>query len=355
MKIIADENIPYLREFFSNIGDIETYPGRDITSDCLQDADILLVRSITPVNEILLDGTSVQFVGTVSAGINHVDTDYLQSQKIHFSNAMGANANAVAEYVFAAIFSPLLDLDFSLRKPQTLGIIGVGAIGSRVAMYAERFGFTVLRNDPIKATQSTPSLLYTDLKTVLTQSDIVTLHVPLTTASTSAYPTRYLIGEKELSLLKKNAILINMARGGIVQESALKKALDRNLIEGAVIDVWENEPAIDTRLLEKVTIATPHVAGHSIDGKAAGVRMIYKDLCRFLHISPKIPGAWLPSEIEQTTNSKEISNLINRIKKAAQIEEDDHLLRQILTLPPKNHSAYFDHIRNTYRIRKEAN
>jgi len=341
--IIADENIPLINELFSHIGEIILLPGREIDNRICQRADILLTRSVTKINDALLKDTPVRFVGVACTGIDHVDTDYLNRHHIGFASAAGANANSVAEYVMASLLTLHHRRKIDLDKV-TLGIVGVGNIGSRIEQITQSWGIKTCCCDPIRAQMDTP-FKSVDLQNLLSISDIISLHVPLT--STGSYPTHYMIDQPQLDLCKQGAGLINMARGKVVNEAALKKAIKDNKMGSIVLDVWENEPDFDTELITLIELATPHIAGYSWEGKIKGVLKIYTDLCGFLGISD-LKSKEIDSQLNKinpnlTNNSWE--DRYQFFRQIVDIEQDDQLFRSTLQ---------FDEIRKHYRTRREV-
>lgn len=289
VKIIADPNIPQVQQRFAPHGEVVLVPGRHITPTLVQDADVLLVRSVTPVNAALLDGSRVRFVATATIGTDHVDVEYLQRCGIGFASAAGSNANSVAEYVVAA----LLEWSHRTRQPLdglALGVIGVGNVGSRVVRYASALGMHVLPNDPPRQQREhLPD--FVSLETVLHEADIVTLHVPL------QEDTRHLLHAGNLDRF----VLINTARGAVVDNTALRIALQRGRIPAAVLDVWENEPHIDRELLNAVMLGTPHIAGYSHEGKLAGTEMIHEAFCRYFGLPVPTPSPHLETTADPLT------------------------------------------------------
>jgi len=236
----------------------------------LVDADALLVRSITSIDESLIGGTKIRFVGTATSGIDHVDTAYLRDAGIHFVDAKGSNANAVVDYCFTALAFAALHRGFSLAGSR-VGIIGAGAVGGLFSTKLEVLGVEVRCYDPFLAVTAQGNRKYYSLEAVL-ECDVVSLHVPLTSAA--VHPTRNLIGAAELTALTKNAILINACRGGVVDEVALKRLLLKREDIMTVFDVWANEPAIDSSLAQSVDIATPHIAGYSAQAKSNATKIL---------------------------------------------------------------------------------
>lgn len=270
MKIFADKNILAVGANFSRHGELHFFDGRNVSQADLVDADALLVRSITSIDKSLLDGTKVRFVGTATSGIDHVDTAYLQGAGIHFVDAKGSNANAVVDYCFATLALAMLRRNFSLEESK-VGIVGAGAVGGLFAAKLESLGVEVRCCDPILAERRESKVMYFSLEEAL-ECDVVSLHVPLTRGC--LHPTNNLIGADELAALRKNAILINACRGSVVDESALKALLSERDDIMTVFDVWANEPAIDSSLVQLVDIATPHIAGYSAEAKANATKIL---------------------------------------------------------------------------------
>ena len=273
MKLMIDDAVWGYSEIFSEFGEVITLPGRQINHKSLLDCDVLIVRSRTKVNEELLKGTKIQFVGSTVAGLDHIDEAYLRENNITFASAQGCNANAVAEYVISAIANLSNDFDFKLSG-KTLGIIGVGNVGSRLDFKAKQLGLTTLLNDPPREINEGNNKFVTLDKAL--SADIVSFHTPLTFSG--AHPTYNLLGSHNFNIIKEDAIVINAARGGIIDETIWQNTVTK----ANVIDCWENEPNINSNLQKSAYWATPHIAGHSIDAKFIGSFMVYKDLCKYI-------------------------------------------------------------------------
>ena len=331
MKIIADTNIPFVAECFSSIGDVTTISGRDITADIVKDADILLVRSITKVNADLLDGSSVKFVATATIGVDHIDQKCLNDKGIGFAYAPGSNANSVAEYVVAALLAIGKKHKITLAG-KSIGIIGVGNVGSRVAAKCKALGMDVLLNDPPLQRQ-TGDDKYLPLDDLL-GCDFITMHTPLTYDGVDK--TSHLADEKFFDSISNKAFFINTSRGGVMDTGALKNALEQNRISGAVLDVWENEPNIDGKMILKAELSTPHIAGYSYDGKIAGMIMIYNAACKCFGLEAKhttadfLPDAQVPEITIDTSADNEQKILQETVQQVYVINRDDFNTREIL-------------------------
>ncbi len=280
MKIVADENIAFARAFFAPLGELQLLPGRAITAADVQDADILLVRSVTPVNAGLLQGSRVRFVGSCTIGTDHVDTAWLAANGIQFAHAPGCNARAVVEYVL----SSLLALGECFLDGRKIGVVGCGNVGGQLLRCLRAAGANAVGCDPFLCDTNLP-LQPLD---ALLDSDIFCLHTPLT--RDGPHSTWHLFDAARIAQLKPGAVLLNAGRGAVIDNAALLQRLLQKKDLRVVLDVWENEPAISAALLEHVCIGTPHIAGYSAEGKLRGTEMVYEALCAFLGV-PAVPVA----------------------------------------------------------------
>jgi len=354
MLIVADENIPFVREAFSAFGEVRLVPGRTMDPATVRDADILLVRSVTPVVPALLEGSRVRFVGSATIGTDHVDLPYLERRGIRFASAPGSNANSVAEYVVAALLCVAERAGRRLAGA-SLGVIGVGNVGSRVVAKARALGMNVVMNDP-PLQRKTGSADFRPLDEALA-CEFVTLHVPLERGGPD--PTWHLVDATVLDRMRRDAVLLNTSRGAVVDNAALLRALETGRIATAVLDVWEGEPRISTSLLERVAIGTPHIAGYSLDGKVNGTVMLYRAVCEFLGVSP----VWHPQEslpppprpvVSVGTDARSDEAVIRDVVASVYpIERDDAALRGIVGVSLEQRGRYFDRLRREYPVRRE--
>lgn len=351
MKIVADENIPLLRRFFGELGDLIEKPGREINANDVHDADILLVRSVTQVNQSLLQNSKVRFVGTCTAGLDHVDTEYLSSNKIRFSSAPGANANSVVEYVISSlsILADTHDFDF---MSATVGIIGYGNVGSLLAKRLRKLGVASKIYDPLIDDEDVE---LSSLAEVLA-CDVISLHVPLTIDGD--YPTKGMISAAELASISASQVLINTCRGGVVDEAALKERLAMPHAPVVILDVWENEPCVDAVLAKQVYIGTPHIAGYSFDGKVAGTEMVYRGVCQFLGLPVRHTlGQFLEepplSRMSFTSSADTDWCMHTAIRACFDVRHDHGQLMKTLNLRDDERAASFDALRKHYRCRRE--
>lgn len=285
LTIVADDHIWGAEAAFSNLSgfdvDLRLLENKQINRACLSDADILLTRSSTRVNADLLAETPVLFAATATIGDDHYDTSWLDAHGICWANAAGSSTGSVLEYMLTVF------LDLHARKviniPQTsIGIIGAGRIGGALALLCERLGMTVLLNDPPRARQEGGETFST-LDEVLAEADILSMHTPLIHRGEDC--TVRLLSRAQMSAFHGKGI-INAGRGSCLDNAALCAWLDEGDGRFAVLDCWENEPAPLAALIKHsgMMIATPHIAGHSVEGKAANTQYVYNALCRFLNI-----------------------------------------------------------------------
>jgi len=354
MQIIADENIPFVKEAFGTLGRVTLMPGRRITAGAVRDADILLVRSVTTVDRNLLAGSAVRFVATATIGTDHVDEEYLRAEKIGFAAAPGSNATSVAEYVTAALLVLARDGGWCL-KDKSIGIVGVGNVGSRVEKRCRALGMKVLLNDPPLA-RKTGSKKYLPIERIF-KADIVTIHTPLTYEGPDA--TYQMVNEEFVARMKPGAIFINTARGKIAENRALMRALDGDQLAEVVLDVFEDEPSPMPGLIERAAIATPHIAGYALDGKVRGTEMIYRAACRYFKkksvwkmetVLPEPPVPLLEIDARGRSNEDVVREAVLAVY---DIEGDDNRMRKILEIPQEKRAAFFDELRRNYPVRRE--
>ncbi|MHC4337591.1 MAG: 4-phosphoerythronate dehydrogenase [Planctomycetota bacterium] len=354
MKIIADRNIPFVAECFSSIGEVKVVPGREMTAEVVRDADVLLVRSVTKVNSKLLAGSKVRFVATATIGFDHVDVEYLAKNKIGFASAPGSNANSAAEYVIAALLSVSQKKNCDLQG-KSIGIVGVGNVGSRVATKTAALGMEIYLNDPPLHRQ-TGEPKYLPIEE-LYDCDFITLHTPLTFESIDK--TYHLANEKFFKSLKGGCVFFNTSRGGVVDSGALKTAIKSGKFGAVVLDVWENEPNIDVELLRIVDLSTPHIAGYSLDGKVAGTITVYEAACKYFGLEPKYSiDDFLPEpevkQIEVDAQSGSEQEILHQtVQQVYCINRDDFNTREIAMVPREQRGKFFDDLRKNYSVRRE--
>lgn len=349
-----DEDIPFAKEVFGRIGTVKTINGREITNRILRDYDILIIRSITKVDEELLQNCGIKFIGTATTGTDHIEIDYLKKAGIGFANAAGSNTNSVVEYVFAALFDYCSEKNIDIRKT-TLGIVGAGNIGGQIAKKAEQLGINILKNDPPLEEKGMGEKFYT--LDDLMDADFITIHTSLT--NTGKYPTYHLFDEARINKLNPDAVLINTARGAVIDNKALLKALEKRKIKDVILDVWENEPFIDIDLLKKVWRGTPHIAGYSFEGKINGTIIIYNKLCEFFNIKNRLTiSDIIPDEKQNIIYAKYYGNyettISKIIKQVYNFEDDFKQLKKLIHQSDREaHGKIFDLLRKNYPVRNE--
>lgn len=353
MKIVADENIPLIHEVFDGIGVVETYPGRSITAEQVRDADALLVRSVTNVNGTLLEGSNVKFVGTCTIGTDHIDLAYLKSRGIGFSAAPGCNASAVVDYVLSALVVLSIQQGFDIRN-RCVGIVGVGNVGSRLKSRLEAMGVSCVCTDPLHDDQNIPGLVHLD--ELIAKADVISLHTPLTTEGD--HRTYHLFDAIKLANLKPDSILINTSRGSVIDNGALLKVLSKRADITTILDVWESEPDISLPLLAHVRLASPHIAGYSLDGKINGTRMVYQALCQYFELKESVDVGALAPAVSTLDASKTIAcglmdSCYELVLKCYDVRHDDEDFRQVMVPGNSNRSASFDTLRKNYPVRRE--
>ena len=278
INIVIDIDIPFIKGILEPYCNVNYYKGVDFSNENIKEADALIIRTRTKCNRELLEGSKVKFIATATIGLDHIDLEYTSQNGIAVVNAAGCNSGGVMQYVFTALYSVAEKKNISL-KDKTLGVIGVGNVGSKVVKLGEKLGFKVLKNDPPKALLN-PTGDYVDLDTLLTNSDIVTLHTPLDST------TENLASDEFFKKIKDGSIFINSSRGEVVDERALIANRDR--LGALIIDVWRGEPNININLLNISDIATYHIAGYSKQGKINATVFSVRSLARFFGIEELI-------------------------------------------------------------------
>ncbi|MEC4168625.1 4-phosphoerythronate dehydrogenase PdxB [Pseudomonas sp. MS-1(2024)] len=353
MLIVADENIPLIEEFFADFGEIRRFPGRQISRADVHDADILLVRSVTKVDRDLLEGSAVRFVGTCTIGTDHLALDYFQQAGIQWSSAPGCNARGVVDYVLGSLLT-LAEIEGVDLTQRTYGVIGAGEVGGRLVNVLRALGLNVLVCDPVR--QAVEGGDYVSLEHIIEHCDVLSLHTPLD--KTGDYPTWHLLDQQRLEQLKPGTWLINASRGPVIDNAVLRTVLTRREDLQAVLDVWEDEPQVDVELADLCVLATPHIAGHSLDGKQRGTAQIYQALCDFLGHTPQVkladllPAPWL-AKVELSANTDPGWAMAMICRGVYDPRRDDADFRRSLIGSVQEQKLAFDALRKHYPIRRE--
>ncbi|NMY41174.1 4-phosphoerythronate dehydrogenase PdxB [Pseudomonas sp. WS 5013] len=349
MQIVADENIPLLDEFFAGFGTLHRHPGRAIDRAALGDAEVLLVRSVTRVDRALLEGSKVRFVGTCTIGTDHLDLDYFAEAGIAWSSAPGCNARGVVDYVLGCLLA--LGERTGRRLPElTYGVVGAGQVGGRLVEVLRGLGWDVRVCDPPR--QAAEGGDFVELAEILRECDVLSLHTPLDAA------TRHLLGAEELCALRPGAWLINASRGAVLDNAALKAHLRSGADLQVALDVWEGEPQADPELAALCQIATPHIAGYSLDGKLRGTAQIYQAYCRTMGLAEQVqldellPPTWLGalSLHEDAAIDWALATLCRAVYDP---RRDDADFRRSLVGDAAQRKAAFDQLRKHYPHRRE--
>jgi erythronate-4-phosphate dehydrogenase len=345
MKIVADHKIPFMEGVFEPFAEVVYLPGDKIKKAHLKDADALLTRSITQCNSELLEGTSVKLIASATIGDDHIDKEFCMSNNIKWTTAQGCNANAVVQYFTAGLLTISDNAGFVV-KDKTIGIIGVGNIGSKVEKVCRALGMKVLLNDPPRE-RIEGKMNFSDLEIIQKEADIITFHVPLTYGGTDK--TFHLFDPAFVDKLSKPVILFNTSRGPVTDSEALKYGKEQGKITHAILDVWESEPHIDPEVLKLDTIGTPHIAGYSIEGKAKATEMVVQSVCEFFNLPLENwkPDLGLREEILDVDlrNLNEQQSIQKVFRSVYDIQKDDELLRE--------NPSDFERIRGSYVFRRE--
>lgn len=353
MRIIADENIPLVEAFFDQHGEIRRMPGRSINRVALEQADVLLVRSVTRVDRALLEGSAVRFVGTCTIGTDHLDLDYFEEAGIAWASAPGCNARGVVDYVLGSLLA-LAEGEGEDLSSRRYGVVGAGEVGGRLVEVLRGLGWDVRVCDPPRQTREAGG--FVELDEILAECDVISVHTPLTLHGEHA--TFHMFDQTRLRQLCPGAWLINAARGAVVDNAALRTQLAQRPDIQAVLDVWEDEPQVDVELAELCWIATPHIAGYSLDGKMRGTAQIYRAFCAAKGLEPTVELAELlptaPLRGLSFDASVEPAEMLRTICRAVyDPRRDDVAFRRSLMESDERRRIAFDQLRKEYPLRRE--
>ena len=353
MHILADENIPLVDEFFAGFGEIRRMPGRSINRAALENVDVLLVRSVTRVDREMLEGSAVRFVGTCTIGTDHLDLDYFEQAGIEWASAPGCNARGVVDYVLGSLLA-LSEVRGEALARRRFGVVGAGEVGGRLLEVLRGLGWDVRVCDPPRQVREAGD--FASLDEILAECDVISLHTPLTLGGD--WPTFHLFDQARLSRLRPGTWLINASRGAVVDNAALRDLLLQRPDLEAVLDVWEGEPQVDVALAGLCRIATPHIAGYSLDGKLRGTAQIYAALCAARGVEPAIelaqlmPGPAL-TELAFASSADPAEMLATLCRAVYDPRRDDADFRRSLPGDEAQRRAGFDLLRKQYPPRRE--
>lgn len=332
LKIIIERNIPFIKGVLDDLAQVEYLSAEEIDAEAMRNADALICRTRCHCNASLLDNSQCSFIATATIGTDHIDLDYCNQRGITVANAPGCNAPAVAQYVFASL-AQVIDRPIS---DYTIGIVGVGHVGSIVERWAHKLGMRVLVCDPPRAEVECTNN-FVSLDEIARHCDIITFHTPLT--PNGKYPTHHICDDNFINSLSHKPIIINCARGGIFDTQAVINALDAGKIANVIVDCWEGEPQLNPTLLEKASIATPHIAGYSREGKIRATAMALEALARHFNLSIPPVGQDIPSGAANNVTLQSIIDSYNPITDTQALKATPH---------------DFEALRNNYNYRNEV-
>ncbi len=336
--VIIDENIPYIKGVLEDVASVVYVPGRQINAALVKEADALIIRTRTKCDASLLEGSRVRFIATATIGYDHIDIAYCQNKGIFWTNAPGCNSSSVRQYIMAALLLYSREKSYCLSG-KVLGVIGVGHVGKKVAEAAALLGMKVLLNDPPRS-DAEGSANFTDLQIIAGEADIITVHTPLT--NNGPYPTFHLLDSAFFSSLQRQPLILNTSRGEIIDTDALKNAYISKGISDMIIDCWENEPYPDLFILEHAFIATPHIAGYSVEGKVNGTKMSIEALCNFFKLEVPMSSISAPKLFDALIDYSSLTQVILRTYNP--LLESMHL---------KSSPNTFEYMRENYPLRRE--
>lgn len=351
IKIIADDKIPFLKGVLEPFAEVSYLSPQEITSDTVQYADALFIRTRTKCNADLLENSNVKFIATATIGYDHIDGNYCDSKDIKWISAPGCNSSSVQQYITSALVT-IADRKKIKLAEQTIGIVGVGNVGSKVEKVAKAFGMNILLCDPPRQRTESGNQ-FVPLDELVKKSDIITFHVPLNRNGVDK--TFHIADEHFFKSFSESKIVFNSSRGEVIETNALKNAVKNGSVSGLLLDVWENEPNIDPEILELADLATPHIAGYSADGKANGTAICVNGLSEYFNLP--LEENWYPKKMPNPQESTIIEfdcvglneqDIINKvILHTYNIEQDDKRLRASVST--------FEKQRGDYPVRREFN
>lgn len=353
MRILADENIPLVDAFFADFGSIRRMAGRSINRTALEQSDVLLVRSVTRVDRELLAGTPVRFVGTCTIGTDHLDLDYFLEAGIEWASAPGCNARGVVDYVLGSLLAlaETQGVDLAARR---YGVVGAGEVGGRLVEVLRGLGWDVRVCDPPRQSREVGD--FVSLEEIIAECDVISLHTPLDLHG--EHPTFHLFDTDRLAQLRPASWLINASRGAVVDNLALRELLLRRPDLQAVLDVWEGEPQVDVALAERCRIATPHIAGYSLDGKLRGTAQIYQAFCAAKALTQTValadlmpPPGLQGLNFNHTADPRYVMAALCRA--VYDPRSDDAAFRRSLVGDEPQRRSAFDQLRKNYPPRRE--
>lgn len=332
MKIIIEDKVPFIRGVFEPVADVVYLPANDINLCSLAQADALITRTRPRLDSDLLENSPIKVIATATIGTDHVDLDFCARKGIAVYNAPGCNAPAVAQWVFASIFELT---EAKAPSSLTLGVVGVGNVGKIVEHWGRILGFNVLLCDPPRV-ENESCHGFVDLNYIADNSDIITFHTPL--IKTGSFPSFHLADKSFFHRLQRSPVVLNASRGPVVDTRSLVDAIASGKVSAAAVDCWEGEPHIDLDLLHLSSIATPHIAGYSIEGKKRATLTAIRAVSHELGLAVKDPFVMPPVNLDKINKEAIISSY--------DIMADSDML--------KSCPEEFERLRDNYNLRNEA-
>lgn len=328
MKIVIDSAIPFIKGVFEPYASVQYIAGDSFTPRAVEGAEALIVRTRTRCNRELLEGSSLRHIASATIGTDHISSHFCSEQGISTSNAAGCNARAVLQW-FGAVVAHLSRTQGWEPSSKKLGVVGVGNVGGLIASYGAAWGFEVICCDPPRMEAEGGD--FVPLEQLMEAADIVTLHTPLDPS------TRHMISAESLAKAGRETIIINSSRGEVIDTEALLEASNP-----FVMDVWEHEPTINPEALKRAILATPHIAGYSLQGKANATTMAVRAAGQALGLPLEQWRADAPQSTPRPICWDELlATIDSRFDIAAQ---SAHL---------KAHPDLFEQLREEYDYRKE--
>ena len=335
IRLVIENKIPFIKGLLDDICDVKYLDPEDITADAMRHADALITRTRTRCDQSLLQYSPCRFIATATIGTDHIDLDYCRNNGITVANAPGCNAPAVAQYTLASIAN-WLDINNRPVDTVTIGIVGVGNVGSIVNRWAQQLGMKVMLCDPPRADKEGDNTFVT-LDEIARHCDIITFHTPHTTSGT--YATHHMCDSRFLNLTQHCPLIINCARGPIVDTQALVTALEAGIVADTVIDCWEGEPNISIQLLDRALIATPHIAGYSREGKIRATEMVLSAFAQHFNLPEVHTAETVAPGAAETVTLDSITASYNPLNDTAALKAAPHT---------------FESLRNNYNYRNEV-
>ena len=365
MKILLEDTIPFGKEYLGDLGQVTLYAWQTLQPEMLADIDILAVRSTTKVSpELLKHARALQYVTTATAGTNHIDGCFLDSLGIKHNSAAGCNAIAVAEYVLSVLLHGHDQQKIDLTQA-TVGIVGAGNVGSALSLRLTALGIKHVLCDPPLEKAGDPREFVSLAE--INQCDVISLHVPF--VKDGEHPTHNLISDKFLATLTHSQLLVNACRGEVVDENALLNRLKQPDSPEVVLDVFDNEPAINTALFDHLWLVSPHIAGHSVEGKVRGTQIIYEQICDVVGTIPHRQLSDFLSPVAPIrvalnfpkSDQLQFDDLLMIFNQVYDVIQDDKLTRHALkstssaiNLSEEEVAKRFASLRKEYRARREC-